>query len=151
MDSVKRGVCKHFNIKTVGWTDFSDGVRDIIEQIILDEEEDSILFDTPHLSVEDADYLRKQYHVLVVYMGYTEMSFDNFKKFIATYDNDTWCMKLDEDELKDLFDGCVNFSIENKTKISNISEIKYFDISNNPEATINDAFNYIRESVKNGF
>ena len=151
MDSVKRGVCRHFNIKTKLWTDFSDGVRDIIEQIILDEYEDNILFDTPHLSVEDADYLRVKYNVLVVYMGYTEMKYEDFKKFIATYDNDTWCMKLDEVELRDLFDGCVKFSIENKTKISNISEIKYFDISSNPEETIDKAFNYIRECVDNGF
>ncbi len=147
MDSVKRGVCKHFNIKTVGWTDFSDGVRDIIEQIILDEEEDNILFDTPHLSVEDANYLQEKYNVLVVYMGYIHMTYDDFKKWIATYENDTWCLKLPEDELKDLFDGCVLFSKENSEKISKLNNIKYFDISNNPEEVINEAFNYIKENV----
>lgn len=151
MDSVKRGVCKHFNIKTTLWTDFSLGVRDIIEQIILDEYEDNILFDTPHLSVEDADYLREKYNVLVVYMGYTSMSYERFKSFISSYEIDTWCSKLDEEELRDLYDGCVKFSIENKTKISNLSNIKYFDISDDPEGVIEQAFNYIRKSVDNGF
>jgi len=150
MDSVKRGVCRHFNIKTKLWTDFSDGVRDIIEQIIQDEVEDDLLFDTPHISVEDAYYLKDKYNVLVVFMGYVSMSYEDFKEYISTYDNDTWCGKLPEDELKDLYDGCVKFSIENKEKAAEFG-INYFDISNGPEEAIDAAFNYIRESVNNGF
>ncbi len=147
MDSVKRGVCKHFKIKTIGWTDFSLGVRDIIEQIILDEEGDNILFDTPHLSVEDAYYLKEKYNVLVVYMGYINMTYDSFKEWISTYDNDTWCLKLSEEELLDLFNGCVLFSKENKDKIDKLDGIKYYDISDNPTIAIDNAFNYIKENV----
>ena len=36
------------------WTDFSKGVCTIIGQVMDDEMEDNIIFDTPHISVKDS-------------------------------------------------------------------------------------------------
>ncbi len=141
MDSIKRGVCKYFDVKTMYWTDFSDGVTTIIEQVINDEVDDNIIFDTPHISVLDARRLVSD-NTIVIFLGYDHMSFDTFYDNIKKYDKNTWCGKLSYDELKEIFDDSVRYSIENKNACYKYG-IPYFDVSDDKMNTINSAYSYI--------
>ena len=146
MDSIKRGVCKYFDIKTVYWTDFSKGVCSIIKQVMDDEFEDNIIFDTPHICVTDSlDLIRDD--TIVLFLGYDHMDFDTFLDNVKKYDQNTWVGKLSMNELKELFDDSVKFSKDNREECLKYN-IKYFDVSDNRDEVLNDACSYVLDILK---
>lgn len=147
MDSIKRGVCRYFDIKTVYWTDFSKGVCSIIKQVIDDEFEDNIIFDTPHISVNDSLELVRD-DTIVLFLGYDHMDFDTFLDNVSKYDQNTWVGKLSYDELKELFEDSVKFSIDNRKDCLE-NNIKYFDVSENREEVLDEACSYVLNLIEN--
>lgn len=146
MDSIKRGICKYLDIKTSKWTDFSKGVCMMIGQVVNDEREDNIIFDTPHISVMDAASLMSD-DVIVVFLGYDSMDFDTFKKNTDKYDKGTWSSELPLDELKKLFEDSKKFSIENKEQCEAVG-IKYFDVTKNRERVLDEAYQYVVDKIE---
>lgn len=145
MDSIKRGMCKVNNIKTVGWTDYSKEVVTVIKQVIEDEKEDNIIFDTPHISPLDAKELEKD--AVVIFLGYDTMSTNTFLSLTKKYDKNTWSSNLPKEELIELFLDCKKFSIENK-KLCKKLGIKYFDVSKDRNKVLNEAYLYITDKLK---
>ena len=147
MDSIKRGVCRYFDIKTVYWTDFSKGVCTIIKQVMDDEFEDNIIFDTPHISVNDSlDLVRDD--TIVLFLGYDHMDFDTFLDNVSKYDQNTWVGKLSYDELKELFEDSVKFSMDNRKDCLE-NNIIYFDVSENREEVLDEACSYVLNLIEN--
>lgn len=147
MDSIKRGVCRYFDIKTVYWTDFSKGVCSIIKQVIDDEFEDNIIFDTPHISVNDSLELVRD-DTIVLFLGYDHMDFDTFLDNVSKYDQNTWVGKLSYDELKELFEDSVKFSMDNRKDCLE-NNIIYFDVSENREEVLDEACSYVLNLIEN--
>ena len=147
MDSIKRGVCRYFDVKTMYWTDFSKGVCTIIKQVMDDEFEDNIIFDTPHISVLDSlDLVRND--TIVLFLGYDHMDFDTFLSNVRMYDQDTWVGKLSMDELKELFDDSVKFSKDNRKECLE-NNIAYFDVSEDRENVLKKACSYVLDILEN--
>lgn len=145
MDSIKRGICKFLGVKTIKWTDFSKGVCMMIEQVIEDEREDNIIFDTPHISVLDAVKLMGE-DAIVIFLGYDSMDFKTFKSNTDKYDKGTWSSELPIDELKALFEDCRAFSEENKKQCEAVG-IKYFDVTEDRERVLDEAYKYVVEKL----
>lgn len=145
MDSIKRGICKYHSIKTDNWTDYSKGVVTIIRQIIEDEKEDNIIFDTPHISPLDAEKLKK--YAIIIFLGYPDMRQKEFRENTKKYDKNTWSSQLPLDEQKELFQSSKDFSIQNK-KDCKKTEIPYFNVSKNRNKVLNKAKNYILSELE---
>ena len=151
LDSIIRAFFKNFPPEYKDWHKASKLTVQVIKQLVDDNEQESIrkeyfIFDSPHLYPEDvASFDTNQF--LIIFLGYTDIDVQTKTDAILAYDAKTcWTHKLPREELAKLVDGNIKFSKEIEAQCK-AHDILYFDVSNNPEATLQKVREYILQNV----
>ena len=138
MDSVKRGMCKAYDLKYDDWEPLSEKMAIIIDQMISDNktdivyEKENYLFDIPFLYPKDVHLINTE-NTIVIFLGYADLTLEENFANIRKYDGVNsftsaasdeqlmiWC-KQNVEHSKYLKKECERFNI------------KYFDTSKNRE------------------
>lgn len=153
MDSIKRGIEDNFCNEIRDRKEMSIKMAHLISTIIVESNTDSIknkeffVIDTCHLYPKDI-YEKKLENTVIIFLGYPNASIENKLKEIRKYDNSNiWSNTYSDEELKYGIKLGIEYS---KLALKECEEynIKFFDISNNFEETINEAYKYIRKRIR---
>lgn len=149
MDSIKRGICDAFGFDSHDWSFINPKIAQIINTIIVENSTDTVAgleyyaIDSCHVFPKDVSLFSED--VLVVYLGYADISVSDKLKEMRFYDKDNyWCSKVDDDTLVRMIEANINLSKELKNECKKYN-IKYFDTSSNRDKVLNEALEFILE------
>lgn len=150
MDSIKRGICEAFGYDQHDWDFLNEKIAKIINTIINENKTDTIAgleyyaIDTCHVLPKDVPLFNED--VLVIYLGYADISVEDRVKEIRLNDKKHyWSSKVSDENLRRMIEANINLSQEIRDECKKYN-IKYFDTSFNRELVLKEAVNFIIEN-----
>lgn len=154
MDSIKRGICKSFNIDGHDWLNLSHKMANIINTIILENYSDTVfleeqyVLDVSHLLPKDT-FIIDRNKTLILFLGYSKNSLEEQVKLIREHDQDYyWSSKLSDQQLVEMIKKNIEFSKYLESECLKY-DIPYFDTSLDRENKINEIKQYILNNSNN--
>ena len=150
MDTIKRSMCEIFNLDGHDWDKISPIMGKMINTIIKESKTDIIagreyyVIDTPHLLPKDLKLITEE--VLIIYVGFADISLKEKMKEMQKYDNDNyWTKDVRESDLRRMMQANIDFSkiIKNECKKYGI---KFFDTIYNRDIVIKEIIKYILDN-----
>lgn len=153
MDSIKRGICEAYHIKYDNWKEVSPIMSIIINRMIQDNKTDTnykledYVFDIPFLYPKDINLIDTS-NTLVIFLGYSQLSYDECFNNIRKYDQDNyWTSHITDQKLMEWCHDNIEFSKFLKKECVKY-KIKYFDTSYNRDTVLQEVVKYIEEIIK---
>lgn len=150
MDSIKRGIFKIFNIDNDDWEYSSQKMAELIDIMLNENITDTVkdkefyILDTPHLQPKDVKLIKEK-NILVIFLGYSQISPLEELKLIRKYDKENyWSSKVPDDEMLKLVEQNIKYSELIKDECKRLN-IPYFDTSHDREKILEEAKKYIIE------